>query len=589
MKKALALLLAMIMVLSMFAGCGDAAESAAAAESSAAAESVAAAPEEEAPAEEAPEEEAPAEEGSVAEEAPVEEEPVEKGPFEAAEATNLPLADGEVLTYFVELPGYMSMFNVNSYDDIEAHKYAEEITGVDIEFSIVNSESMETNFQLMVASGDITDLVSGGSQQYDSSSAMIEDGVAIDLMEYQDLMPNYWHALNYYEEYQNVAINIDGQMPEVITISDGYMVSGGMQIRYDWLEEQGMALPTTLDEVHEALLMFVNEYGADHALLMQGTTQMQGNSLIGGMGTVGFLAGNGHNMYVKDGVVMNGFRDEAYKEYMQMMAQWFEEGILNPSFATESSDPFTSNADAYIAGGNAGIWVAQSDNIDKNVTTGLESDDNYAIVALAEPTADGEKFHFGDSQVGVNAMGKSISISDCCENIELACAYLDFYYTKEGILLANYGIEGVSLGYNDAGEPMLTDTVLNNPEFPMISFATTYYTLACAATVSDFDKMHPAYSEANLAAMETWTSTVDDLYTMPSTVELDYDESTEYSEIWSDLSTYAETEVFKFVMGEYNFEEDWDNFMNTIEEMGLQDCIDLYQGAYDRYVEAYGA
>lgn len=584
MKKALALLLVLVMALSLFAGCGGATESTA----SAASESVAT----EAPAQEdiAPAEDAaPVEEGSTLEEAPAGEVPAEeKGPFVAEPATNLPLADGEVLTYFVELPGYMSMFNVNSYDDIEAHKYAEEITGVDIDFTIVNNESLQTNFQLMVASGDITDLVSGGSQQYDSTEAMIEDGVAIDLMDYQDLMPNYWNVLDYYSDYKKVAINMQGQMPEVITVADGYMVSGGLQIRKDWLDEQGMELPKTLEEVHEALLMFVSEYGADHALLMQGSTQMQGNSFIGGMGTVGYLADSAHNMYVMDGEVKNGFLDPEYKEYMQMMAQWYEEGILNPGFATESSDPWTSNADTYIANGNAGIWVAQSDNIDKNVATGLEKDDNYAIVALAEPTADGEKFHFGDSRVGVNAMGKNISISDCCENVELACQYLDFYFTKDGIELANYGIEGVSMSRDADGNPYLNDTVLNNPEFPMISFATTYYTLACAATLNDFDKMYPAYSEANLAAMELWTETSDDLYTMPSQVELDYDAATRYSEIWSDLSTFASTEVFKFVMGEYNFEEDWDNFMATLDEMGLQECIDLYQEAYENYCEAYG-
>lgn len=587
MKKALALLLALVMVLSMFAGCGSTAESAAA--ESTASESVAV----EAPAEEeeAPvAEEAPAEEGSAAEEAPVEEEVVaeEKGPFEAASATNLPLSDGEVLSYFVELPGYMSMFNVNSYDDIEAHKYAEELTGVDIEFVIVNSESQTTNFQLMVASGDLTDLISGGSQQYTSTEAMIEDGVAIDLMEYQDLLPNFWAALDYYDAYKTVAINQNGQMPEVICISDDYYVQGGMQMRKDWLDEQGMEVPTTYEEFHDVLAMFVSEYGADHALLMQGGCQLSGLSLIGGMGTTGYAIDDASNMYVKDGVVYNGFLDEAYKEYMMMIAQWYDEGIINPGFATESTDPWTSNADAYIAGGNAGLWVAQADNIDKNTASGLEFDDNYEIVGVAEPTLDGENFHFGTSQTGANAMGKSISISDCCENIELACAYLDFYFTKEGIELANYGIEGVSMSRDENGNGYLNDTVLNNPEFDMVSFATTYYTLACAATLADFDRMFRTYSEANLAAMELWTETMDDLYTMPSQVELDYDASTRYSELWSDINTLAATEVFKFVMGEYNFEEDWDNFINTLVDMGLDECIEIYQEAYDNYCEAYG-
>jgi putative aldouronate transport system substrate-binding protein len=89
--------------------------------------------------------------------------------------------------------------------------------------------------------------------------------------------------------------------------------------------------------------------------------------------------------------------------------------------------------------------------------------------------------------------------------------------------------------------------------------------------------------------MDLWTETSDDLYTMPSQVELDTDEANAYSEKWSDISTYASTEVFKFVMGEYNFDEDWDAFIAQLEDMGLEDCIDLYQEAYDRYEEAYAA
>jgi putative aldouronate transport system substrate-binding protein len=89
--------------------------------------------------------------------------------------------------------------------------------------------------------------------------------------------------------------------------------------------------------------------------------------------------------------------------------------------------------------------------------------------------------------------------------------------------------------------------------------------------------------------MDLWTETSDDLYTLPSQVELDTDEATEYGDLWSDISTYASTEVFKFVMGEYNFDDDWDNFIAQLEDMGLQDCIDIYQEAYDRYEEAYGA
>ena len=228
-KRTLALLLAAMMVLGLLAGCGGSSSAGGTEPAASSAEETEAAPAEEAeeaaPADDT-EEAAPAEAEDAGEDAGSAEDgeeasaPEEKGDFEAAPAENLPLADGEKLTYYVELPGYMSMFNVNSYDDLEVWQYAEELLGVDVDFTIVNMESQDTNFQLMIASGDILDLVSGATQQYASTEQMIEDGVAIDLMEYQDQLPNYWKALDYYEDYKTVAINQDGIMPEVITISD---------------------------------------------------------------------------------------------------------------------------------------------------------------------------------------------------------------------------------------------------------------------------------------------------------------------------------------------------------------------------------
>lgn len=588
MKKAFALLLVLALALSLMAGCGDSKGSAV---SAAPGESAASVPAESEAPTVAPEEETPAA-GSAVENS-VMEEPVEKGPF-VANPASLPLADGATLTYFCELPGYMSMFNVNDYDDLEPMKYAEEITGVDIDFTIVNMESLQTNFQLMIASGDITDMVSGVSDQYASSAQMIEDGVAIDLMEYQDSLPNFWKVLEYYDAYKPKAITQDGTMPEIICIADDYMTQSGMQIRKDWLDKLGMDVPETIDQLHEALLGFVSECGADKALLLTGSPQMTGTSIVGGMGTIGYDPSISANMYVVDGEIRNGFLDEKYKEYMQMVAQWYEEGIIAKDFATESNDPFTSNADSYIQGGNAGVWSSMSDNMDQNLSAGKSLDPEYDIVPMAQPMENaGDKFHFGDSEIGANAMGKNITISDCCEDVELACSWIDFFFSEEGIRLANYGLvdndswDASDDTYSDIAEDMNMER-LTDGTFPMISFGTTYYTLACVATLQDFDRVFGTYSELNLSAMELWTETADDLYTLPAAMELSIEENEEYSGIWSDLSTYANTEIFKFVMGEYNFEEDWDNFIDQLKEMGIEDCVEIYQTAYDRYVEAYG-
>lgn len=582
MKKLISMMLALALVMGLMAGCGNGSTTSAAGDSAAAQSTESAPAPETAPgtAEEVPEMQSAADEGSA------EETKAEKGPFVAG-AAELPLADGAKLTYFCELPGYMSMFNVNSYDDTDTFKEIEKITGVDIEFQIVNMESYETNFQLMVASSDYTDMVAGASQQYTSTDQMMEDGVAIDLMEYEEFLPNFWNALNYYDEYKTIALTQDGQMPEVICIADDYKVQSGMQIRKDWLDKLNLDVPETIDELHEALLGFVSECGADRALLLTGSTQMTGAGIVGGFGTIGY-DGDTVNMYVVDGEVRNGFLDDSYKDYMKTMAQWYSEGIIAQDFATESNDPFTSNADRYISGGNSGVWSSMSDNMDSNMLTGKDTDPNYEIAPMAQPMLEaGEIFHFGDSRIGANAMGKSIAISENCEDVELACKWIDYFFTDEGIKYANYGLEGVSWNYNDQGEPELDFDALTDG-FPMISFGMTYYTLACVATLQDFDRQFGAYSDLNLEAMELWTETSDDLYTLPTQVELTYEESDEFNGIWSDLSTYANTEVFKFVMGEYNFDEDWDKFIDQLKDMGLEDGVAIYQDAYDRYVEAYG-
>ena len=582
MKKLCSLMLALAMLMGLMAGCGNSTET----DSKASAVSQQETPADEQTTPDAPEAPEAAEGSGLEAGSAAEDVAAEKGEFVAGEA-ELPLADGEKLSFFVELPGYMSMFNVNSYDDTDTFKKIEEITGVDIEFQIVNMESFDTNFQLMIASGDITDMVAGASQQYTSTTQMMEDGVAIDLMEYEEYLPNFWNALNYYDEYKTIAINQDGQMPEVICIADDYKVQSGMQIRKDWLDKLNLDVPETVDELHEALLGFVNECGADRALLLTGSTQLTGADIVGGFGTIGY-DGDTVNMYVKDGEVRNGFLDDSYKDYMETMAQWYSEGIIAQDFATESNDPFTSNADRYISGGNAGVWSSMSDNMDSNMLTGKDSDPNYEIAPMAQPMLEaGEIFHFGDSRIGANAMGKSIAVSDCCEDVELACKWMDYFFTDEGIKYANYGLEGVSWNYNEDGEPELDLDALTDG-FPMISFGMTYYTLACVATLQDFDRQFGAYSDLNLAAMDLWTETSDDLYTLPTQVELTSEESDEFGGIWSDLSTYANTEVFKFVMGEYDFDSDWDNFIDQLKDMGLEDGVAIYQDAYDRYCEAYG-
>ena len=39
------------------------------------------------------------------------------------------------------------------------------------------------------------------------------------------------------------------------------------------------------------------------------------------------------------------------------------------------------------------------------------------------------------------------------------------------------------------------------------------------------------------------------------------------------------------MIGELNFEDDWDDFVQELKDMGLERCVELKQAALDRYYE----
>jgi putative aldouronate transport system substrate-binding protein len=72
---------------------------------------------------------------------------------------------------------------------------------------------------------------------------------------------------------------------------------------------------------------------------------------------------------------------------------------------------------------------------------------------------------------------------------------------------------------------------------------------------------------------------------MPNGVALNEEENEEYASISSDVTTYAATEIMKFVMGQEDLNEDtFQAFQDTIISMGGERMEELYQQAYERFL-----
>ncbi len=590
-KKILAMLLAAGMLLGLLAGCGGGtAESAKTSEAEKPASTQAEAPVTE------EQSEAPVQEPASDQE--------EVSTLEASEDyvytgewASYPLCDPgtKTLTMWCEFPGFLSMIGIDSYQDCSVFNAAEEATGVHIDFTEVSMMNASEQFSLLCAANDMKDIMGGVGSYYGSTAGAIEEEIIIDLAEpAEEYMGNYMTILNdpKYAAYKEKAYNAEGQLAEITSISDDFKPTSGAQIRKDWLDALNLDMPETYDDWENTLLAFKENYGCTNALLLSGVTQM--TNLIAGYGTAGAAeaamgSSSAVNMYQVEGMIKNGYQDDSYRAYLTMMHKWYDEGLLSRDFITASSDGSQNNTDGLILAGDSGIWFSQGNFITQYETQAQVSEPNFAVEGITDPYSpeyNPEKTTHFTSMAGGNAGGSgAMSISTNCEDVQLACQWLDYFWTEEGQLLCNYGIEGEGFDYDENGDPQFTDFVVNGGNF---QFMMTGYTLSGVPSLQDFDKSFFTYGDNVIEAFDTWASCVDDLYTLPAALTLNTEQNEAYSSKFNDINTMAEERVGKFITGELDIETQWDAFQKDLESMGIQDCVDIYQEAYDTYMASKG-
>lgn len=563
MKKRFALLLALSMLFTM-AACGNGKEPAASAPEASAASEV-----QEAPVKTPAPVEAPAE-------ASAEEPSAEELEVKTLEPLSYPVGDGsKTLTYWYCYPPFVPNF-LDDVSDKEIYRAINEAAGVNIQvvgYSLVNASEQ---FQLMVASGDYTDIIySFGSNYSGSLEGAVEDDIITDLAPYlEEYAPDYMNYLLTDEEV-NQAVHTDaGYVPAFAGIGDeNVSVNGGQIIRTDFLDAVGMELPTTYDELEEALTAFKNE------LNVPAPYWSNPAGYVGEM-TAGY--GIAPGFYVVDGEVKYGFYEEGYFDYLTMMNRWYENGLLYSDFAAQSSmQQFPESS--LVTNNQVGVWF-NSLNEMTFYTPETATDPNFAITGMPILAREkGETTHFSTafSRVSVNS-GNFISTN--CADLELAMAWCNYWYTDEGTLLANYGIEGKSYEMVN-GEPKFTDLVVNNPDMAFDIAISVFCEFNGGGYYVLNAKTDSNYTEVQLTARKNWLQNSDNAYNYPAYAALNGEESAIYGAKIGDVNTYVEEMTLKYITGgEMLTEESFQTYKDTLDGFGMQACIEVYQSAYDRYL-----
>ena len=269
---------------------------------------------------------------------------------------------------------------------------------------------------------------------------------------------------------------------------------------------------------------------------------------------------------------MDGFRD-----YVQLMTDWYAEGLLSPDFVSQSSN--NTAQDAEITGNASGFFNSSVMSL-----TNLAAYEPEADVQPVRPMVLKEGDLVAADDAGTSRVSKGgASIACSCPDVELACRIINYFYSDDGILLANYGVEGVSFEFDDNGDPQLTELVTNNPEGKAFGLALILYTSSTPCSIDIKERNNGGYNEAQVKALTVWhrDNEADPIMAPGSVWEMDA--QTEYSNIATDLNSFVTTNVLQFITGARPMSE-WDAF---VEEATTSFDVDRLKELADEAVANY--
>lgn len=269
----------------------------------------------------------------------------------------------------------------------------EQATNVRWDATLVSFFSSDEQFQLMVASQDYTDVVCRAIDSYTGGTDQaIEEEFLIDVSDLIDEnMPNLLDWFDKYPELRKQMTTVEGNIggfPKFY--QEPSDVNEGALIRLDWLEELGLESPKTYDDLHNVLTQFKEQKNASAPLVIPVNTGVQGNLLYGY---------NIDNYYQVDGQVRFGPMQPEFKEYLTMMNQWYNEGLLSDSFLTSQAEVLMDFST--ILSGDTGVWCGSgTQSITQLLSMAAESQPDMRITGMTNVTKDGDTAHVGtESQI----------------------------------------------------------------------------------------------------------------------------------------------------------------------------------------------
>ncbi len=497
------------------------------------------------------------------------------------EATGFPIVK-EPLKMTMMAPGT----GLAEWKDMAVNTAYTDETGIEFTYTTPPLSDFPTKLNLAFASGELPDIIFGAGSAL-TPGMEVDYGTQGMLLPLEELIEEY--APNF-----NKLMEEDPSIRQSITTPDGHIYSlpsvgrsdtsiwprGPLWYNGQWLEALNVKeLHKTTDEFYELLLRFKEEDPngngkKDEVPLSDAKLDSARPWLMSAFGM------KERGIEEVAGTVRYSPISDNYKGYLEYMNKLYKDGLLDKEVYSQADEQKKAK------GQNNQLGVFP---------------DWFSYFTLGQTEQEALKnpmWHPLTSEYSKEAMVPGsprlsravFSITKNNPSPEASLRWVDYFYTAEGSEFLTRGPEGVlwEFAKNDAGEEVKVykeGIDLDKVEDARGEISPAYGIAVPSLDISipgiKTDANEPDFSEFSTFIKTETEEKVAAFAEVPyPLVYLTKEEQDKVSAVDTDLKTYVEQMEAKFITGVEPL-SNWDKYVKTIESMGVEDYVKVYQDAYD--------
>lgn len=494
---------------------------------------------------------------------------------------------------------YFNADGKNGNWDNPVAKAITEATGVtlDVSYPVASQGDAKEDVALMIANDEYPDMIYAKG----SATDLYQAGALIDMT---DLIEKYGPNIKkmYGAEMEKLKWSQDD--PGIYQLSYAGVnqktltTGGSCQIQWAALKENDYKYPKTLDEYEKMIKSYLaahpkTEDGLDMIGITMSASDWHWMITLGNPAGLIADASPDNGQWIIDdeyNVHYKHVTDEE-KEYFKWLCRMYNEGILDPNFATQTDDD-------YIAKVASGRVVAITDaewhysQCEATLVADGKVDQTYVglPVTLREDQVEKALLYQGTT------VGWGIGITKSCEDPVRAIKFLDYLCSDEGQILYHWGIEGENYFLDDDGQPYRTDEEVakaqSDPDYAKNTGIDNYTGFPIYGTGSYSEDGFPYTPTTKESAIANYNTAekegceamgfemLTDMFAQPEEFDLlpysalwAYQQPQELAEKQTILDEIAWPGLVKCVTGtEDEFDGNWESMVQELTDNGLADA-----------------